>query len=569
MYSKIIFVLATVCVVNASVLTVNVFDDDVETEIKVSPSRCNSKVCDWLCRRIKKTNGTCVEGHCKCEKSLIAEDVDDQTDLKKLLSPGDCNLRACEQLCRRLGFPGGVCVNGRCKCDNFLKTNDADDMIDPTELLSPRDFNLRACEQLCRRLGFPGGVCVNGRCKCDNFLQRNDVDDMIDPTELLSPGDCNLRACEQLCRRLGFPGGVCVNGRCKCDNFLKTDDMATEPKVEEDSVQSRACNNNRCNQICRKQKFRGGACVGANCYCNKFLSLFDDTWTDSEETVSPLSCNSIACDDQCRRNGWHSGVCINGQCKCDYFVYTEDGAVSENSFFNVQDSVSPKRCTLEACNALCRKLQLGEGICISSRCRCSNYKPTNRVVMADLDESIPLDDQFLSDNFLSTEDDVSEESLPVSELSEDQSKRGCNMQACHQLCRRLKFPGGVCVNGRCKCDNFLGTTVDAVDEYLEQARGRVCDVKKCNRTCTRRGYAGARCVDGRCQCFDKIERQDISVQNDVASDENVESNETLRTNEEEPIESAPRACNTVRCNEMCHRLRYAGGWCRFGQCQCY
>ncbi|KAJ8724836.1 hypothetical protein PYW07_015794 [Mythimna separata] len=564
MYSKIIFVLATFCIVNASVLTVNVYNDDAETEVKVRPSRCKSKACDWLCHRLNKTNGTCVEGHCKCDKSPIAEDEDDMTDPVELLSPGDCNLRACEQLCRRLGFPGGVCVNGRCKCDNFLKTND--------------------------------------------------VNDMTDPAEKLLSGYCKPRACLLTCRKRGYPRGNCVKESCQCNYLLNTKDAVTELNVDEDSVQPRSCNNKRCNQICRKQKFRGGACVGANCYCNKFLSLQDDTLTDSEENLSLRSCNSIACDDQCRRTGWHSGVCINGQCKCDYFLYKQGDAVSENSFFNVQDLVTPKRCTPEACSVLCRRLKLGEGVCDGSRCRCSNYKPTPKVVMADLDESIPLDDNFPSDNSLSTKDaddmtDPAESLSPgdcnlraceqlcrrlgfpggacvngrcscdnflnskdaddMTDPAELVSPGDCNLRACEQLCRRLGFPGGVCVNGRCKCDNFLGTQVDAVEEYLGLATRRVCHVRKCNRTCTRGGYAGARCVNGRCECYDKIERQDSSILNDVTRDINEESNEILSTNAEEPIETAPSSCNTVFCNQMCHRLKYAGGWCRFGQCQCY
>ncbi|KAJ0179169.1 hypothetical protein K1T71_004881 [Dendrolimus kikuchii] len=30
----------------------------------------------------------------------------------------------------------------------------------------------------------------------------------------------------------------------------------------------------------------------------------------------------------------------------------------------------------------------------------------------------------------------------------------CDPSGCNSTCRRMKLPGGVCVNGKCKCDNF-------------------------------------------------------------------------------------------------------------------
>ncbi|XP_047989450.1 uncharacterized protein LOC125228808 [Leguminivora glycinivorella] len=30
----------------------------------------------------------------------------------------------------------------------------------------------------------------------------------------------------------------------------------------------------------------------------------------------------------------------------------------------------------------------------------------------------------------------------------------CDFQACDQLCRRLKFPGGACIGDKCDCDKF-------------------------------------------------------------------------------------------------------------------
>ncbi|KAJ8724835.1 hypothetical protein PYW07_015793 [Mythimna separata] len=229
-----------------------------------------------------------------------------------------------------------------------------------------------------------------------SVLTTNDEDNA--DTEVKSR--CNFKACDWLCRSLNKTSGTCVNGRCKCEKSLIAKDAVTELNVDEDSVQSRSCNNKRCNQICRKQKFRGGACVGANCYCNKFLSLQDGD------------------------------------------------AVFENSFFNDQDPVTPKRCTPEACSALCLRLKLGEGVCEHSRCRCSNYKPSPKDAMNDLDESISLNDNFLSNDFLSTE-----ENDPDTDVASDSKRLKCNLHACQRWCRRLGYKTAVCVETRCECSH--------------------------------------------------------------------------------------------------------------------
>ncbi|KAJ8726811.1 hypothetical protein PYW08_015208 [Mythimna loreyi] len=172
MYSKIIFVLATACIVNASVLT-DKDDDYPETEAKAIPSRCNFRACDWHCRSLNKSSGTCVNGRCKCEESFIAKDVDGMTDPAELLSPGGCNSRACVQQCHRLGFPRGACDKGICKCNYLLNTKVTEPNVEEDSVHS-RACNNNRCKQICRKQKFRGGACVGANCYCNKFLSLQD-----------------------------------------------------------------------------------------------------------------------------------------------------------------------------------------------------------------------------------------------------------------------------------------------------------------------------------------------------------------------------------------------------------
>lgn len=45
--------------------------------------------------------------------------------------------------------------------------------------------------------------------------------------------------------------------------------------------------------------------------------------------------------------------------------------------------------------------------------------------------------------------------IPVLDSAKMNSEyRSCNYRECDSRCRRLKFPGGACVNNRCKCDKL-------------------------------------------------------------------------------------------------------------------
>ena len=47
--------------------------DDTEAELAEKPRRCRDRVCDTVCRALNNTSGTCVDGRCKCTKSVAAE----------------------------------------------------------------------------------------------------------------------------------------------------------------------------------------------------------------------------------------------------------------------------------------------------------------------------------------------------------------------------------------------------------------------------------------------------------------------------------------------------------------
>nr|ACI02333.1 antibacterial protein [Heliothis virescens] len=192
----LIFVLATVTVINATVI-VNVFDDDPEIGVLSAKSDCNPTECDQRCRRLKFPGGACVNGRCKCDNFRNTEEITDNSiptaddfstlqgtfdfDSKLDSKKSDCNPTECDQRCRRLKFPGGACVNGRCKCDNFRNAE---------------------------------GVPENSNTEQENFTpQIDEVDSELDRKKR----ECNTSRCDQHCRRLTFTGGACVDNRCKCN----------------------------------------------------------------------------------------------------------------------------------------------------------------------------------------------------------------------------------------------------------------------------------------------------------------------------------------------------------------
>ncbi|KAJ8724837.1 hypothetical protein PYW07_015795 [Mythimna separata] len=617
MFSKIIFVLATVCIVNASVLTgsdAHTVPDNSASNIEdsVSSRKCTHQECNAMCHRLKFREGTCIAGRCNCNvffpiPNADAVPDDSVSNIEDSVSPRKCTHEQCNTLSHKLKFREGVCIAGRCSCNNYFPIPNADAVTNVEDSISPRKCTHEQCNTLCHKLKFREGVCIAGRCSCNNYfpipndadgldesitqdnnfpsddyLSTEDVDseDSVSVSELSedpTKRGCNPQACHQLCRRIKQAGGVCVNGRCRCDHFLGTEDAVDEYS----ELDRKRCRITKCNRTCTRRGYNGATCVEGRCKC------YNTTTTplpvsELSEDPTKRGCNPQACHQLCRRIKQAGGACVNGRCKCDHFLGTED-AVDEYS------ELDTRRCRITKCNRTCTRRGYEGATCVEGRCKCYNTTKTP-LPISELSEDPSkrgcnpqachqlcrrikrsggacVNGRCKCDIFLGAE--VSEESLPVSELSEDPTKRGCNPQACHQLCRRIKRSGGACVNGRCKCDIFLGAEGNAIDEYPEVDTRRVCSKWQCNRTCTRRGYAGARCVNGWCKCHDKIQKEDATPLNNIASDVNEESYDILKNNEEELSPRWSLECNIFKCTEKCYHLKFDLGWCYKGRCECY
>ncbi|XP_046979053.1 tenascin-like isoform X2 [Vanessa cardui] len=256
---------------------------------------------------------------------------------------------------------------------------------------------------------------------------------------------CNNQACNQLCRRMGFTGGVCVGSRCKCDIFLRAADL--ERAKLHQNVQG--CDYRACDQLCRRLGFTGGACVGDRCKCDNFLSLKE--LEESKLHKNLLACNNRACDQLCRRLGFTGGVCVGDRCKCDNFLPHKD----------IDAGFKDLRCDYNECDQRCRRLVYPSGGCVNGLCKCDQFH--------DEDNEIPSVDEAvmeISDSYADTKD------LDI-----------CITAVCDVACRSLGYPGGNCFNGKCQC----------------QQKVNFCDPIACNFQC--QDYVGGICIDDQCYCF--------------------------------------------------------------------
>ncbi|XP_047023311.1 tenascin-like isoform X2 [Helicoverpa zea] len=552
----LVFVLATVSVINATVI-VNVYDDDPDIGLLSAKSDCNPTECDQRCRRLKFPGGACVNGRCKCDNFRNAEvEVSENSRLQRKMP---CFNWPCIVACSLHKYPAGLCVKGECQCfylqrmtgipennnaeqDNTPQIDEVDSELDKKKW----ECNSTRCDKFCRILKFTGGACVNGRCKCNNSTIAQD----LEPELVNKKSSCNPAECDQRCRRLKFPGGACVNGRCKCDNFRNADQITDHsiPTVvdfvplqddfESDFANKKSsCNPTECDQRCRRLKFPGGACVNGRCKCDNFRNA-EDLITDNsiptavdfvplqDEFESELAnkksnCNPTECDQRCRRLKFPGGACVNGRCKCDNFRNAEQ--ITDNSIPTVVDFVplqddfesdfanKKSSCNPTECDQRCRRLKFPGGACVNGRCKC--------------------------DNFRNAEDDF--------ELDASPKYSDCSPIGCDQRCRNIGFPGGACVNGRCKCDILR----DIQDEYeLDPAtKYDDCSPIGCDQQCRRIGFHGGVCVNGRCKC-------------DILRD----------TQDEYELDSATEYndCSPIGCDQRCRNIGFPGGACVNGRCKC-
>ncbi|XP_023949885.1 tenascin isoform X2 [Bicyclus anynana] len=293
---------------------------------------------------------------------------------------------------------------------------------------------------------------------------------------------CNEAACKVVCRMLGFNTGTCDGDTCECSKLHNNDEQTQRNTIPSlDEVKTEQIEHNEVTSV-----------------------------DENEIGEGVRGCDPVGCDQLCRRLKFPGGVCVNGRCKCDNFrLQTE--AVIENTMNDVS------KCNGAACSAMCHRLGYRYGVCVNDNvCRCSNA----------------LSDEQIEHN----------EVPSVDENDIGEGVRGCDPVGCDQLCRRLKFPGGVCVNGRCKCDNFRLQT-EAVIEYTMNDVSK-CNGAACSAMCHRLGYRYGVCVnDNVCRCSNAL-------------------------SDEEAVVNTIKDCDKEKCNHFCQRLGFQWGWCDGGLCRC-
>ncbi|XP_026326494.1 uncharacterized protein LOC113235123 isoform X4 [Hyposmocoma kahamanoa] len=142
--------------------------------------------------------------------------------------------------------------------------------------------------------------------------------------------------------------------------------------------------------------------------------------------------------------------------------------------------------------------------------------------------------------------------------------KSCSPLNCDQTCRRLGFPGGVCVNGKCKCD-IIKSAEDPVVEV------KSCSPSACAQNCRHIGFPGGTCVNGKCKC-DIIKSADITsnemptVDNDLHA-EGAESPLPLETSQQMSVKK-PK-CVFKYCLQACVLYGYISGYCDANDtCKC-
>ncbi|XP_045763611.1 tenascin-like isoform X2 [Maniola jurtina] len=364
---------------------------------------------------------------------------------------------------------------------------------------------------------------------------------------------CNDGSCDRTCRLLGFDSGVCVGDTCECRKFHRDNDkrkLNDILSVDEGITGSGldGCNPNACDQLCRRLKFPGGVCVNGRCKCDNFrrepeiLEQNDIPSLDEGVTGAGLGgCDPNACDQLCRRLKFPGGVCVNGRCKCDNFRQ-EPEVLEQNDIPSLDESVIETGlggCDPNACNQLCRRLKFPGGVCVNGRCKCDNFR---------------REPEILEQNDISSLD-----SAIGTELG------GCNPNACDQLCRRLKLPGGVCVNGRCKCDNFRQEPETMMEREVEEQLQAGCTNAGCSILCHLLGYRYGVCIGNTCKCSNALRTADgleISLGQEIKEDivNSVARNAV--------VTKAVRNCDPLACMMGCQELGFPGGSCFLDKCRC-
>ncbi|KAJ8724833.1 hypothetical protein PYW07_015791 [Mythimna separata] len=176
MLTKLLLVLAAVCVVKASVFADNVFDEN-DPEVASDPRQCIPRECKRQCHRQGYGNGLCIAGQCRCRRVFAAQVNDPETEVEN--NPRQCIPSNCKAACRRQGFGNGYCVAGQCRCTALKAQVDDAELFNLEDLVSliendpetevarnPLKCDDAKCNRKCRDKGFARGGCYLGRCKC-------------------------------------------------------------------------------------------------------------------------------------------------------------------------------------------------------------------------------------------------------------------------------------------------------------------------------------------------------------------------------------------------------------------
>ncbi|CAB3229213.1 unnamed protein product [Arctia plantaginis] len=230
MCTKIIFFIATLYVVKASVISLNAYDGDgsladgiVDNEVEEYDTSLNKAL---------------VED----PEAEIAEVSSDPKDLseKRRCSPRRCNeLSTADEILDDLFEKSDLNVD---EVEGVSSNNESELKLDE-EIEAEKSFADDISDILVEESNLNTDkvedVAFSNEAKESELNLDEEVEDteaMIaaffsDPRDLFEIRRCFPRLCNRLCRLKRFDNGICVQGRCKCENIVQeytTTDATTE-----------------------------------------------------------------------------------------------------------------------------------------------------------------------------------------------------------------------------------------------------------------------------------------------------------------------------------------------------
>ncbi|CAG5053172.1 unnamed protein product [Parnassius apollo] len=205
-----------------------------------------------------------------------------------------------------------------------------------------------------------------------------------------------------------------------------------------------------------------------------------------------------------------------------YAVLSINASSSYGYDFN-QESLTQEysSCSPLNCDQSCRRIGFPGGACVNGKCKCDII-----LSLKDFNQETQMYNLHLS--------------VIIKIVSDFNQESPLN---CDQSCRRIGFPGGACVNGKCKCDIILSLK-DFNQESLQEYSS--CSPLNCDQSCRRIGFPGGACVNGKCKC-------DIIL--------------SLKDFNQESLQEYS-SCSPLNCDQSCRRIGFPGGACVNGKCKC-